>query len=206
MTKQFKRLGFIGRFKPLHLGASAVLEGLCKEADEVIIGIGSSNKYNLRNPFTAEETEDMIDAYLSPNHSNYSIVRIPDYAHIPKFNNGNVWTEHVLKEFGSLDAFVTGNEYVNKLLEPHYKIIHSAEFVPFEKRTRLRASAVRVEMARNGPWQSMVPEEVKEYLQNNSLIKRFKKEFGLETISKLVTDNYFMDETKDKEKIHTMEV
>lgn len=56
MAKKFRKLGAIGRFKPLHLGAAAMLEALCENAEEVVIGIGSSNKYNLRNPFTAEES------------------------------------------------------------------------------------------------------------------------------------------------------
>lgn len=58
--KTLGAVGFIGRFKPLHNGAALALETLCEQADKVKIGIGSVNKYNLRNPFTAEESQEMI--------------------------------------------------------------------------------------------------------------------------------------------------
>ena len=48
MENKLGTIGLIGRFKPLHLGASVLLESACEKAEKVIIGIGSSNKYNIR--------------------------------------------------------------------------------------------------------------------------------------------------------------
>lgn len=59
-----------------------MLEAICRLATGAIIGIGSSNKYDHRNPFTAEETEKMIQAYLAPRFSNFKIIRIPDFGHL----------------------------------------------------------------------------------------------------------------------------
>jgi hypothetical protein len=53
-------LAMIARWKPVHIGHAAVLEGLVASAESVIIGIGSSNRYNAKNPFTAAETADML--------------------------------------------------------------------------------------------------------------------------------------------------
>ena len=58
LPEKLGRVGFIGRFKPLHKAAAIVLEEICKRSDHVIIGIGSANKYNYRNPFTAELSDE----------------------------------------------------------------------------------------------------------------------------------------------------
>ena len=116
-NKKFKRVGLIGRFKPLHLGGAVMLECVCENAEHVVIGIGSSNKYNVRNPFKAHETKDMINAFLSTRFSNYEIIYVPDSGHIPEFKDGQKWRKYVLEYFGKLDCFISGNDYVRELLK-----------------------------------------------------------------------------------------
>lgn len=91
MQNNLGRVGVIGRFKPLHNGAAVLLESLCEKSDHVLIGIGSSNKYNIRNPFTSDETKDMIELFLKEKFTNYEIIKIPDFAHIPGCENGQQW-------------------------------------------------------------------------------------------------------------------
>jgi nicotinamide mononucleotide adenylyltransferase len=62
---RFARLGMIARWRPVHRGHLAVLRALCDAAAEALIGIGSANRYNLRNPFTLEETTDMLRLALA---------------------------------------------------------------------------------------------------------------------------------------------
>jgi len=97
------RVGVIARFKPLHNGAYAMLEAVCENANEVIIGIGSANKYSLRNPFTAKESEDMVRLTLEQKFSNYSIIHIPDFAQIPEYSDGKKWKEYVIEKFGKFE-------------------------------------------------------------------------------------------------------
>lgn len=199
------RVGVVGRFKPLHNGGALMLEAICEKADEVIIGIGSSNKYNLRNPFTPEESKEMIEKFLSQRFSNYKIIFIPDFAHIQEYDDGQKWREYIKKEFGKLDYFVSGNEYVSKLLEKDYKVIHPAELISEDKRIILKATEVRVEIAKVGNWKSLVPNVVAEYLENSGLVQRFRKEFGLQTLTLLANDSYKLPENYDQEKLHTGE-
>ena len=205
--KKLGRVGVIGRFKPLHNGSAAMLEAVCEQAEHVMIGIGSVNKYNMRNPFTAQETREMIDAYLSPRFSNYSFVEIQDYGHIPEFRDGKRWAEEAVKMYGSLDAFVTANPYVKELLESGYRIINPAdELIPREKWVRLSATMVRMEMAKGGDWRSMVPAAVAGYIEGHGLADRFRMEFGLETIAYLAGKNYTVPETVESERLHPAEV
>ena len=205
--KPYQRLGLIGRFKPLHNGGAVMLEALCEQAEQLIVGIGSCNKYNVRNPFTAEESKEMIDAVLSPHHKNYKIIYVPDFAHLAEYADGQKWKEHVKKHFGNLDAFITGNAYLCELLKDDYVVIHPATLIPEDKKTRLRGSAVRLDMVRGGEvWKSSVPEAVAKYLEENKLVARFRKEFGLQTLSALVEGgDYIGSETKEEEKKHTKE-
>jgi nicotinamide mononucleotide adenylyltransferase len=199
------RTGFIGRFKPLHLGAALALETLCQQSDHVIIGIGSSNKYNARSPFTAEESEDMINAVLA-EYSNYEIVKIPDFAQEAKYSDGNKWKSYMIQEFGTLDHFVSGNTYVSDLLSTHYDVIHPASLIPPDEQIPIRATEVRIKMAQNTVWQSLVPEIVVDYLENNNLVERFRNEFGLETLTHLINHpDYLTDESTLAEKLHTTE-
>lgn len=204
--KNFKRIGFIGRFKPFHLGAAMALEALCEIADEVIIGLGSSNKYNLRNPFTAEESQEMVDAFLKSKFSNYKFVKVPDFGHIKKYSDGEKWKSVVKELFGNLDLFVSGNDYVIELLKDEYKIERPVSFVPKEKQIPIKATLVRVAMAQGDDWKKMVPKETVTYLESKGLVERFRKEFGLETLAMLAENpTCFRAETYDHEKSHAKE-
>lgn len=177
MTKDLGVVGTVGRFKPLHKGHAVVLETLCERARHVYIGVGSSNRYDARNPFTVKESEEMINLYLRPRFSNYSFVEIPD------IGNGPKWREQALRLFGKLDCFVTANDYVESLLKHDYKVIHPLSLLPLDKRFRASGTMVRVAMSRSEPWEYLVPELVASYLKDSGLVERFCSEFGLETIA-----------------------
>lgn len=205
--KKFGVVGLIGRFKPLHKGAAVLLESVCESANKAVIGIGSSNKYNIRNPFTPEETSEMIDSLLSPKFSNYNILHIPDFGHIPEYADGKKWKEYVVEHFGSLDKFVSGNDYVRSLLKDSYDLIYPHEVVPKDKWIKLRATEVRLRIARSDNWEALVPESVEAYIKNKGLDERFCKEFGLQTLAELAgNESYLSDESLDEEKKHVGEV
>ncbi len=205
-SKTLGRVGVVGRFRPLHNGSALMLECICEQAEEVIIGIGSANKYNIRNPFTPKETREMIDLYLEPRFSNYSFLEVPDFAHIPEYADGKKWTEYVLEHYGKLDHFVNGNDYVRQLLQPYYDFIHPATLIPPEKHIWVKGAMVRMEMARGGNWKALVPGAVGDYLEKNGLVERFRKEFGLQTLASLAFGvDYRAHESAGKEREHTTE-
>jgi nicotinamide-nucleotide adenylyltransferase len=176
MAEKIGRIGMVARWRPVHLGQAVVLRALCDRAEEAIIGIGSSNRYNVRNPFTAEETMDMIRLAL-PVQDNYSLLPVPD------LDNGPRWRKMILEMFGPLDTFVTENPYVTNLLSNDYKIIRPVSLVPDDQKIAVNGTMVRRAMAEGDGWQEMVPAAVAEYLIQNKLDQRFRKEFGLETLA-----------------------
>jgi nicotinamide-nucleotide adenylyltransferase len=144
--------------------------------EEVLIGIGSSNRYNARNPFTLDETRDMIQLVLA-EFSNYRILPVPD------LDDGPRWRAMVKELFGELDVFVTENPYVTNLLKDDYRVVRPVELIPPPERVPAEGSAVRRAMARGEDWESLVLPIVAEYIKSNRLDIRFREEFGLQTLA-----------------------
>ena len=175
-TDHFERVGMVARWRPVHLGQSPVLRALCDRADHALIGIGSSNRYNLRNPFTLEETSDMIRLVLA-GRENYTLVPVPD------LDDGPRWREMILDLFGPLDLFVTDNPYVASLLTDDYTITRPVTLVPEHEKVPIDGTMVRREMAHGDGWCTLVPPEVAEYISLNQLDERFRREFGLAALA-----------------------
>ena len=51
----------VARWRPVHRGHAAVLRALCASGEETLIGIGSANRCNVRNPFTIEDEQRAVD-------------------------------------------------------------------------------------------------------------------------------------------------
>ena len=175
-TDHFERLGMVARWQPVHLGQSPVLRALCARADHALIGIGSANRYNLRNPFILEETSDMIRLVLA-FRENYTLIPVPD------LDDGPRWREMTLDLFGPLDLFVTDNPYVASLLAEDYTITRPVTLVPDDEKVPIDGTMVRIEMARGDGWRQLVPVEVADYIAANQLDERFRREFGLGTLA-----------------------
>lgn len=183
------RIAMIARWKPVHVGQAAVLRAMCSGADEVVIGVGSSNRYNVRNPFTFEETESMLRLVLAgldtaaknvpPTRPtvNYQIIPIPD------LDDGPRWRAMVKEMLGELDAFVTDNPYVANLMKDDYRLMRPVSWLPPSEHVRIDGTTVRVLMAKGEKWQDWVPERAVQFIEANKLDERFRREFGLETLA-----------------------
>jgi nicotinamide-nucleotide adenylyltransferase len=170
------RVGMIARWRPVHLGHAAVLRALSESAREAVVGIGSSNRYDIRSPFTAEETADMIRLVLE-RRTNVRLVLVPD------LDNGPRWRDMVVEMLGPLDLFVTDNPYVGSLLEGRYSIARPLSLVPEHERFPVDGTLVRREMARGDAWKDLVPPQVAAYIAARRLDARFRREFGLATLA-----------------------
>ena len=175
-NERFERIGMVARWRPVHRGHAPVLRALCDRASTALIGIGSANRYDFRNPFTIPETVDMIELVLA-NRKNYKLLPVPD------LDDGPQWRTMILDMFGPLDLFVTDNPYVSNLLTAKYRTIRPVELISKHEQILLDGTMVRREMARGGRWADMLPEAVAEYITRNRLVERFRREFGLQTLA-----------------------
>jgi nicotinamide-nucleotide adenylyltransferase len=176
MMARFNRMGMVARWRPVHLGQAPVLQALCDGAAQALIGIGSSNRYDLRNPFTLAETVDMLHLVLA-GRDNYTLIPVPD------LDDGPRWRLMILDLFGPLDRFVTANPYVASLLAADYRIVRPVELVAEEARVPIDGTRVRREMARGDGWRDLVPTPVADYIAARQLDQRFRREFGLQALA-----------------------
>jgi len=170
------QIGMVARWKPVHSGHAAVLRALVDRPGRALLGIGSSNQYDARNPFTLEETEEMIRLVLE-GRDNYDILPVPDLGHGPR------WRAMVAEMFAGVDLFVTDNPYVASLLAADFPIARPVDLVPEGERVRVDGTMVRRAMAQGDLWQRLVPEAVAGYIESRGLDLRFRREFGLETLA-----------------------
>jgi nicotinamide-nucleotide adenylyltransferase len=166
-----ERTGLVCRWKPVHLGHAHLLETLCERSEKVVVGIGSANRRDARNPFSAAESARMIELVLAPRFRNYELVMVPD------LDDGPRWASMVQGIFAELDLFVTANPWVKELMSPLYPVIHPAKLVPRAKHVKVDGTMVREAMARGDDWRSLVPPAVARYLEEEGLVARFLREF-----------------------------
>jgi len=170
------RVGMIARWKPVHRGHAAVLRALVARAETLFVGIGSSNRRDARNPFTAFETREMLQRVLG-EAPGVTLLEVPDLDDPPR------WRAMVVEIFGSLDAFVTANPRVAGLLADDYRVLHPVDLVPSSERVPVDGTGVRREMARGEGWRPLVLPGVAQYILEHGLDRRFRSEFGLETLA-----------------------
>lgn len=160
-----KRGLFIGRFQPFHLGHLQDIKNALKDADELIIGIGSSNeRHTKENPFTVEERIEMIDLVLPANDiGNYTVFPIPD------FHDDKKWLEHIETLLPEFDVVYTGNKWTERCFKGRFKVkkVNMLEGIS--------ATVIRHRMIKNEDWQSLVPKEVVDYLSKIKGVERVKK-------------------------------
>lgn len=92
MSKKYDLLIFIGRFQPFHYGHKAVIEKALSLSDKVLILLGSTNTgRTLRNPFLAEEREEIIlAAFSDEDKARIHFGYLSDFTY-----NDMEWVKHV---------------------------------------------------------------------------------------------------------------
>jgi len=144
---------FIGRFQPFHNGHVHVIQHICDNYDELIIGIGSSQYgHTLENPFTADERKCMIEqALVGSGVKNHRIVFIPDIHNPPK------WVAHVLSIISDFDVVLSNNTLTKRLFSEKGYVVKET---PVYKRTTHSGKEIRRRIINNEPWKNLVPDAV----------------------------------------------
>jgi nicotinamide-nucleotide adenylyltransferase len=149
-----KRAFYIGRFQPLHNGHVTVIDTLCKQADEIIIGIGSAQKSHTKDdPFTAGERVLMITRTLAASniHKMWYVIPIED------LQRNALWVSHVRAMTPPFDQVYSSNSLVTRLfLEAGVDICSPI----MHERDSLSGTEIRRRICTNDSWKDLVPYEV----------------------------------------------
>lgn len=147
----------IGRFQPFHLGHLDAVKFALSSVDELLIGIGSSNKFNeKRNPFTADERKQMIESSLDET----TLGKIKIY-YIPDVNDHERWTYQIDEIVPKYDTVFSNDEFTHTLFGKRgIKVIS----VPLKQREILSGTDIRVKIREDQDWFGLVPEGTKKVL------------------------------------------
>jgi nicotinamide-nucleotide adenylyltransferase len=158
----------IGRFQPFHKGhVSAVNFGLSK-VDNLWIGIGSSNKsHQSKNPFTADERNEMILASLDLE----TLKRVKVF-YVPDIGDHEKWTLHVDSIVPKYDVVFSNDDFTTSLYKKRgIKVIE----VPLLQRDIISGTRIRQLIIKDGDWVSLVPEGTKRVLLKINAKERLLK-------------------------------
>ena len=150
--KQYKVALFIGRFQPFHKGHLYSLKKCFELADQVIVGIGSSQESGTENnPWDFEARKAMIES-LDLQGDSLKVVALPDYP------DDEVWLKEVKERVGNFDVVVSNNEWVLSIMQKAgYKTVETGLF----NREELEGVKIRQLMKdQDESWKLRVPQEV----------------------------------------------
>ena len=154
-----KRAFYIGRFQPLHNGHVTVINTLCKQADEIIIGIGSAQKSHTQSdPFTAGERVLMITHTLAVSNIQKMWYVIP----IEDLQRNALWISHVRSMTPPFEQAYSSNPLVTRLfleagVDVHSPIMH--------ERDSLSGTEIRRRICTDDSWKDLVPREVVQVIE-----------------------------------------
>jgi nicotinamide-nucleotide adenylyltransferase len=148
----------IGRFQPLHNGHVRMIKKASDNADELIIGIGSSNKSRTyKNPFTFDEREFMIRASIEPD-VHFDVIGIPD------FGNNDKWIAWIDDNI-DFDIFLSNSKNEIKIFKDY-----GFKTSPLEMRTdNISSTKVRELMIEKKSIDRMVPSVVMKFINEMNL-------------------------------------
>lgn len=163
-----KTVLLVGRFQPFHNGHLEAVNHALKQADRLIIVVGSAQKsHELQNPFTAGERIEMMWRTLKRMGLADRVLLVP----IPDVENHSLWVPLVnslVPEYST----VFSNDPLTLQLFRERNI--DAKEVPLKNRTILMATEVRRRIITDENWEELVPEEVVNFIKNIDGVERLK--------------------------------
>ena len=161
-----KRGLYVGRFQPFHNGHKAVIDLLCNEVDELIIGIGSAQmSHDIRHPFTAGERVLMIQRVLADAKIPIYIIPLED------IKRNALWVAHVVSMVPPFDVVYTSNPLVIRLFtETGFRV----ESPPMYQRQELSGTAIRQKMLEGDDWKQYVPEKAAAVIESVGGVERIR--------------------------------
>jgi nicotinamide-nucleotide adenylyltransferase len=160
---------YVGRFQPFHLGHLEAIKEVLKQADELVVVIGSAQySHNIHNPFTAGERLVMIRHALEEakiDNSRLWIVPVPDvHLHM-------LWVS-ALEGYTPRFNVVYSNEPLTRRLfmEAGYKV----ESIRFFQRKLYTSTLVREKMLKGESWTKLVPKSVADFIDKIDGVNRLR--------------------------------
>ena len=159
----------LGRFQPFHMGHKALVKEALGRGATVVVAIGSSTaKSGLRNPFTAAERRQMVEAVF-PNEVRSGAVVV---AEVPDLHDPLRYVAHALAITGPVDVVYGNDDETGDLFERAGLRVETPGLV---ERARFEAKTIRAQIAADDlTWRKAVPPAVADLLLKMDAAKRLR--------------------------------
>ena len=156
-----KRGLFVGRFQPFHNGHLEVIKRILKEADELVIIVGSSQySHRLDNPFTAGERITMIRKALEEEGIQLPRIWIIP---VPDVHQHALWVSRIVGYSPKFDVVYANEPLTRRLfIEAGFNV----EPMPMIKREVYLATEIRKRMLAGENWKEIVPSSVAKFIKD----------------------------------------
>lgn len=160
---------YVGRFQPFHLGHLDAIKYALKEADELVIVIGSAQySHNTNNPFTAGERLVMVRRALLEDSVDYSklwIVPVPDvHLHM-------LWVSAVEGYTPKFNVLFSNEPLTRRLfMEAGYEV----RTIPLFERKVYSSTVVREKIGKGDSWTELVPKSVADFVLEIDGVNRLR--------------------------------
>lgn len=162
--KQYKLALFIGRFQPFHNGHLYSLNKAFELAENVIVGIGSSQESGTENnPFDFETRKMMIESIKVLTGQKVKVVPVPDMFDDKKW--GDLILKIVENEGLSPDHVVSvgNNEWTNRIIKGVGVEVYETGLYNREELEGIKIRELR--KIKDSEWKKRVPLEVVKYME-----------------------------------------
>ncbi|MEX2682999.1 MAG: adenylyltransferase/cytidyltransferase family protein [Candidatus Sigynarchaeota archaeon] len=158
---------FLGRFQPFHRGHLKCLQHIEKQAQDVIVAIGSAQySRDERNPLAYDERRDVIQHVIEREKLGFrNVFFVP----IPDIHNERLWMQNIKFLFSDAIELNSNNDWVRGLAKGAG--IRLGKKLAFEVGT-LNGSNTRELMRAGGEWQALVPDP--RYMEERGLVEIIK--------------------------------
>jgi nicotinamide-nucleotide adenylyltransferase len=158
----------LGRFQPFHKGHLYLIKKALKQADKVVIAVGSSNKYDHDNPLTYRTRLKILKKVIAEEGLEEKIITIIPLADNP---NDDLWLKQLLKKTGGFNIVFGNNAWPNGILKKAgFQILE----VPYLNRPIYQGVYIRKLVKEEGSWQRRVPPYLITIIQRQ-LMKKMPK-------------------------------
>lgn len=162
-----KRGLYVGRFQPFHNGHMSVINGLARQVDELIIGIGSADSsHDVKHPFTAGERVLMITRALENLEIPYYVIPLEDV------KRNALWVAHVKSMVPPFDTVYTSNPLVIQLFRESGVNVESP---PMYLRESHSGTEIRRKMIEGESWEEFVPKKVVAVINEINGVERIRQ-------------------------------
>ena len=192
MKYTFDYLVYIGRFQPFHLAHLQTVKIALEQSQNVILALGSAqNKRNIKNPFSAQEREQMILSNFS-EHDQKRII----FVHVIDVYNDVKWVKLVKSlvasvvkpedKVGLIGHFKDDSSYYLQLF-PEWEMVELDSLKDSISATPMREAYYRGEIQEQYFPQGTI--EFLQHFQNTEIFKKLQDKYQKQDKSNLNESN-----------------